>query len=162
MFVGFLSSAGSTTLMYKTAQARANARQQNKIALQKLVHAGYVVSKHRDGVPTFFITEEGKQALHHAYERGNALAQQQKWDGEWRMLSYDFPNDARSLRNSLRYILERAGFLQVQKSVWVFPYDNNELLALLKREPKVQECVIAITGKSAELDRAYKKHFRLA
>ncbi|MDI6591840.1 MAG: hypothetical protein QME61_02825, partial [Patescibacteria group bacterium] len=56
-----------------------------------------------------------------------------KWDGKWRMIIFDIPEMSRRDRDFLRRELKWIGFVELQKSVWVFPYDmEKEIMALLK------------------------------
>lgn len=42
----------------------------------------------------------------------------EKWDGRWRIVSWDIPERRKEARNLLRYKLKYLGFVQFQKSVW--------------------------------------------
>lgn len=56
-----------------------------------------------------------------------------KWDGKWRGIIFDIPEINRRDRRFLRNELKLIGFVEAQKSIWVFPYDiEKELKALLK------------------------------
>ena len=56
-----------------------------------------------------------------------------KWDGKWRGIIFDIPELNRKNRNFLRKELRWIGFKELQKSVWIFPYDiEKELKILLK------------------------------
>jgi len=56
-----------------------------------------------------------------------------KWDGKWRIIIFDIPEMSRRDRDFLRRELKWIGFIELQKSVWIFPYDmEKELVALLK------------------------------
>jgi len=56
-----------------------------------------------------------------------------KWDGKWRIIIFDIPELNRRERAFLRNELKRIGFLELQKSIWIFPYNiEKELLLLLK------------------------------
>lgn len=44
------------------------------------------------------------------------------WDGKWRVVMYDIPENHRGSRNTLRRWLRRFGFGQWQMSVWVSPH----------------------------------------
>jgi len=59
--------------------------------------------------------------------------QDKKWDGKWRVIIFDIPEMSRRDRDFLRRELKWIGFIELQKSVWIFPYDmERELMALLK------------------------------
>ncbi|MDO8521078.1 MAG: CRISPR-associated endonuclease Cas2 [bacterium] len=162
LFVGFLSSAMSTRLMYKNARERARERYANKLALERLEKCGYARSKKRGSETTYFVTNEGKLALRGIYTHTtSAIRSPEKWDGMWRVIAYDFPEGERSARNSLRYVLSKAGFLQVQKSVWVFPYDSSLFIQLLKKDNLVRAHTIFMKAKSISLEMRCKKHFHI-
>ena len=46
-----------------------------------------------------------------------------KWNGKWYLLIFDIPEKKRRYRENLIKILKWVGFYQLQKSVWVFPFD---------------------------------------
>lgn len=59
--------------------------------------------------------------------------QDKKWDGKWRLIIFDIPEMTRRHRDFLRRELKWIGFRELQKSVWIFPYDmEKEIMALLK------------------------------
>lgn len=45
-----------------------------------------------------------------------------RWDGKWRMVIWDIPEDASALRDKLRRLLKTLGFKKLQASVFVSPY----------------------------------------
>jgi phenylacetic acid degradation operon negative regulatory protein len=45
------------------------------------------------------------------------------WDKKWRMVIFDIPEVTRRDRDFLRSQLQWLGFLELQKSVWIFPYE---------------------------------------
>jgi DNA-binding transcriptional regulator PaaX len=54
------------------------------------------------------------------------------WDGKWRILIFDIPEQTRIKREALRGKLKELGFVLLQKSVWVHAYPCRDELALLK------------------------------
>ncbi len=46
-----------------------------------------------------------------------------KWDKKWRLVIFDILEDKRQARDLLRRKLKQFGFKELQKSVWIFPYD---------------------------------------
>jgi len=162
LFWGFLTSAGSTRLMYKNAYARARERYENRLALERLEKCKYVRREEKDGRPIFFVTKEGKRALELSYtQTAQAKQRPERWDGLWRIISYDFPENERSWRNSLRYVLEKSGFLQIQKSVWIFPHDAPLLNELLAKDAVINAHTLYMKVANISTDEGYKKHFKL-
>lgn len=42
-----------------------------------------------------------------------------EWDGKWRIVIFDIPEERRIIRNLFRRNLKKWGFKQLQKSVWI-------------------------------------------
>jgi DNA-binding transcriptional regulator PaaX len=56
------------------------------------------------------------------------LKPKKKWDGRWRVVLFDVPEESKRTRDALRHTLKRLGFKEFQKSVFVFPFDcENEI-----------------------------------
>ncbi len=47
----------------------------------------------------------------------------QKWDRLWRFIIFDIPNSYNRERRYFRLKLKSMGFYQLQKSVWIYPYN---------------------------------------
>ncbi|KKT78467.1 hypothetical protein A2W48_00545 [Candidatus Giovannonibacteria bacterium RIFCSPHIGHO2_12_44_12] len=68
------------------------------------------------------LTSKGK-ARWLSYKLKNLkLKQSKKWDGKWRMVLFDIPEAKKKIRDALRRKLKEIGFLEFQKSVFVYPY----------------------------------------
>jgi len=79
----------------------------------------------------FYLTSKGRVELIKTVIENKK--EKLKWDGKWRGIIFDIPELNRKDRTFLRNELKWIGFKELQKSVWVFPYDiENELRTLLK------------------------------
>src|SRR3989344_1021605 len=90
------------------------------------------------------ITRLGKGYLKELEGKRYVFNRPKKWDGKFRMLSFDIKETRRKTRDQLRFALKQIGFYQLQKSVWVFPYDCEELVTLLKADFKIGKDVLYI------------------
>jgi len=74
------------------------------------------------------LTKEGKKkALQYRLE-DLSIPKPRLWDRKWRLVIFDIPESKRRARDALREALNRLGFLQLQKSVWVHPFPcENEI-----------------------------------
>lgn len=45
------------------------------------------------------------------------------WDQKWRIVIFDIPNDKKTVRDIFRNKLKRIGFIQLQESVFIFPFE---------------------------------------
>ncbi len=62
------------------------------------------------------------------------LRKVQVWDGKWRMVIFDIPEEANEKRDKLRRLLKSGGFFKLQASVYVNPYPlNREAIHYLKK-----------------------------
>ena len=75
-----------------------------------------------DGSHTLLLTEKGKlKAL--TYRFHQMKIKKDFWDGKWRIVSFDIPEKKKRARQSLREKLKDLGFCELQKSVFIFPYE---------------------------------------
>ena len=88
--------------------------------------------KNNDGSITVKLTEKGElKALNIQLE--NLKNKKDKWDGKWRMVAFDIPEKYKKGRDAFRQKLKGIGFRELQKSVFVFPYDcEKEMFFLIK------------------------------
>lgn len=48
--------------------------------------------------------------------------QNNKWDGRWRIVTFDIPVKKSNVRDRLRYKLKELGFGMLQQSIWISPH----------------------------------------
>ena len=65
-------------------------------------------------------TPQGSRRVDDGVKRVYAAANQ-SWDGNWRILTYSFPEEKRELRNEIRKELSWTGFGMIANSTWVSP-----------------------------------------
>jgi len=80
-----------------------------------------------DGSITITLTDRGRlRALTYNFDK--IKIDNVKWDGKWRLIVFDIPEKLKSGRNALRERIKKLGFYELQKSVWVYPYEcKNEI-----------------------------------
>lgn len=86
-----------------------------------------------------------------------------KWDGKWRLIIFDIPEMSRRDRDFLRRELKWIGFWELQKSVWIFPYDMEREMMTLLRLWKLEfkgDIRFAVVEKISS-DEELKKYFNL-
>jgi len=152
-----LHSARSTKRFYKLARERATERYRRKKAMERLEHMGYV----KRVAESLTITEDGRTALGAATMKTRDLLGSEKWDLKWRVAAFDIPEKFAVLRNRVRFILKRAGFIQLQHSVWVFPHECEELIQLIKHESKLTPYILYGVLERIENEERLKKLFKL-
>jgi phenylacetic acid degradation operon negative regulatory protein len=139
LFYGFLWSARSTRRMFKLARQHANQRYQRKLAIERLKENRFIEEKGKK----LSITQAGRSAIGTVIVRTAALLEKSDaWDGKWRIVIFDIPEKYHVLRDKIRAILKRAGFVQLQQSAWVFPYECHELVELLQQESDLSRHIL--------------------
>lgn len=68
------------------------------------------------------------------------------WDSKWRMVIFDIPEEKRSSRDIMREKLKQLGFIRIQKSVYLFPYEcTSEIQSLAERLTVKNNVLISIS-----------------
>lgn len=95
-----------------------------KEEIRKLYRSQLVEKRENpDGSITFVMTKKGKlQTLTYKFNQMKIDAPKH-WDGKWRIVIFDIPEKLRHGRDALREKLISLGFLELQKSVFVFPFE---------------------------------------
>ena len=141
---------------------RARLRYQYKTVLGRLAAQGYVVFEKRGDKSYARITDAGRKVLAFELEKAKLKStKKRRWNGRWRVVIFDVPERRRSTRDRLRDIMQELGFVRLQDSVWVFPYDCEDFIALLKSELKIGAAVLYMVVEHIENDKHLKAHFGL-
>lgn len=110
----------------------------------------------------FHLTSKGRIIIIKNIIRGSKRNKKTKWDGKWRGIIFDIPELNRKDRNFLRKELKWMGFKEVQKSIWLFPYDiERELKILIKswRQDFKGDIRFVLIETIEDID--LKRHFQL-
>lgn len=135
---------------------------QARTAAGRLAAKGYVRFVVRNGKKRLEITDSGKRAIA-LEEQKVALAAMygKRWDKRWRLVMFDIPQQRRHDRDRLRSEMQACGLLRLQDSVWIFPYDCEDLVVLLKADMRIGKDILYAIVESMENDDWIKKHFGL-
>jgi len=103
-------------------------------ALKNLVEGGYAEIHKTERQNYAKITPQGKTKLNSlTLENEDALVPQ-SWDGFWRIILLDLPEERKSERESLRYLLKKAGFVCLKNSAWISPFPFEHLFTNIKKD----------------------------
>lgn len=78
------------------------------------------------------LTNDGEILAGKYQINGLYIKPQKKWDGRWRVIIFDIPEEMRIKREALRGRLKELGFYYLQKSVWICPYPCWREIKLLR------------------------------
>lgn len=107
------------------------------------------------------ITEKGRRQLNILEARDFKLKKPKRWDKKWRIIIFDIGEKQRRSRDQLRITLNMIGFVKLQKSVWVYPYDCEDLIMLLKSDYGFGRNLIYMVVDEIENDKWLKEIFNL-
>lgn len=131
-------------------------------SLSRLLSSGLVVFVEKDGKKYLRLTEKGKLKLIHLEKFNFKFKKPRKWDKKWRIVIFDIPQKKRTQRDKLRFTLKQIGFIRLQHSVWVYPYDCEELITLLKLDFKIGKEILYIIADKIENDKILREYFELS
>jgi len=133
---------------------------QAKTALGRLAAKGLVTFIEEDGKRFARVTEKGELILQMETEKV-AMTKKRKWDRRWRVVIFDIPERRRSVRVRLRLFMEEYGFVRLQDSVWIYPYDCEDLITLTKANFRIGADVLYMIVERLEYDKHLREHFKL-
>lgn len=111
-------------------------------AIKRLELSDYIkITKDKQNKQNKKISLTKKGALEFIRYNINTQKEQAKWDSKWRMVIFDILENKRQIRDLLRNRLKWLGFKELQKSVWIFPYDVKKEI-----EQILEVCHIDIIG----------------
>lgn len=112
-------------LKYKIKQMRASAYYLKKRGLVEFI-------KEDNNNVVVRITNNGKKYLRTFDIDNMILNKPVVWDKKWRLVIFDVPEEQKIARNALRQKLKDLGFVKLQKSVWITPFQCSDEIRFLR------------------------------
>jgi DNA-binding transcriptional regulator PaaX len=143
--------------MFKKKKYYCKSRIEN--CLSGLIKNGFI-SKDKTG--HLSLTPKGElRLLRYQEELKLKKKKKKKWDGKWRIVIFDIWEKSRKKRDFLRRELADFGFIKLQNSVWITPYDCEDYVGLLKTDVGLGRGVIYIVADKVDNEVHLKKVFKL-
>jgi DNA-binding transcriptional regulator PaaX len=126
-------------------------------SIKQLASDGLVECFQSDCQPYFRLSEEGRKKLNYNALDDDTTLVSNNWDGNWRIIILDLPEERKSEREALRYLLKKAGFICMKNSVWLSMYPYENLFINIKKDLNFSsEMMIIVTNK---IDETTEKEF---
>lgn len=159
---GILTVAMTSTNALQLLKALSGSKRDRRIesinrSRQRLIQAGKL--KYENG--HLALTPKGETVLHRLEFEDFKLKKPKKWDKKWRILIFDIPEKRRMTRDKVRNTLRVIGFFRIQDSVWVYPYDCEDLITLLKADFKIGKDLLYLIVDTVENDSTLLDNFDL-
>ena len=143
---------------------RLNKYEKKKIydTFYRLKEQGYINFYEKNNQVFISLTKKGEKKAGWMQIDNLEIKKTQKWDGKWRVLLFDIAELRRLHREALRGKLINMGFVMLQKSAWIIPYDCIKEVGLVKSffglsDKEIRLLVVENIGP----DREYRKFFKL-
>lgn len=143
------------------SRSRHNIQYRMKRKIDILRESGFITFTNKGGKRFVTLTPQGKKEVEKYLLGDLSIKKPKKWDKKWRIVSFDVKNTRTPLRNLLRHHLRRLGFVQYQKSIWVHPYECEDVVIMLKSYFKFGKEVMYIVAEHIENDAGLKREFHL-
>lgn len=129
-----------------------------EVALERLERRHLVGARRKGGREEWYLTDEGEN-LARRLKIKLAFSKQKVWDGKWRLIIFDVPEDIRDRRDFLRRELSGFGLHQLQRSVWVTPHELPESFFEIMDELEIGEHLRLVTAEAIRGDHDLRSLF---
>ena len=121
-------------------------------SIKNLTSDGLVECFQSESQTYFRLSNEGKKRLNSNALVDDTAIVSNNWDGNWRIIILDLPEERKNEREALRYLLKKAGFICLKNSVWISMYPYEHLFINIKKDLNLtSEMMIIVTDKIDEL-----------
>src|SRR3989344_1355733 len=139
----------------------ANQRGRIKRSLYNLIRQDLLSFETRNGKKFLRLTLKGERKLALLALADYKIKKPKRWDGKFRIIIFDIKESNRTTRDIWRIYLQRFGFMRLQHSVWVYPYDCEDIILMLKTELKVGKDILYMIVDEIEYDKPILEYFKL-
>ena len=129
------------------------------LKMHDLKKGGYVSKKQKGNQSFFHLTPKGK--LHILKYLQLERLKFGKWDGQWRVVTFDLPETLKKWREYLRGELKGLGFYALQESVYIIPYPVTGELDEILKEWNLRKYVRYLTVSEIDREPELKQVFDL-
>ncbi|MFA6586204.1 MAG: hypothetical protein WCS86_03545 [Candidatus Paceibacterota bacterium] len=120
-------------------------------SVKNLVESGCIEMIKSDNKNYIKLTKKGKNKLNSIRLEGEEALVPNTWDGLWRIIIIDIPEERKSEREALRYLLKKANFTCIKNTVWISPLPYEHLFTNIKKDLGLgTELMIIVTDKIDE------------
>lgn len=133
-----------------------SSKQATERSLKSLARNGFIILSGEE----IILTNEGKKILEYL-EIDEITLGDKKWLGVWHSVAYDIPEEKKSERNIFRNKIKNLGFLYLQASLWVCPYECKEEIGMIADRLTLSENIIYLTTSKVPRESLYKNKYGL-
>ena len=130
-------------------------------AIKGLSEAGLVESISSGQNDFARLTKSGRVKANSFKLKAESSVLDLRWDGKWRIVLLDLPESRKAERESLRYLLKKAGFVCLKNSAWISPYPFEYLFTNIKTDLGLTSELMILTTETLdpETEKFFFKNF---
>ncbi len=133
-----------------------------KDVFYNLKKQGYLEFKYKGNQLYVYLTEKGKEKAGWLQIDSLKISRPKKWDRQWRIVIFDISQLKKTYREAFRGKLKELGFLPLQKSVWIYPFDCRAEIEVLRKFFGLSEKEVRlIVARNIGDDKALLQQFGL-
>lgn len=83
----------------------------------------------------------------------------ERWDKKWRVIIFDVPEKMRNERDIFRRAIKNTGFIQIQKSVHVYPFECAQEISELSEKLGISEYVVIMISEIFQGEQSIIEEF---
>ena len=149
-----------STLKYKESREIEKSQFWGKIAY--LRQQGYIDSFVKDKEKYYELTPKGRSRAEKLKLVTLTIIRPKKWDHKWRVIIFDVPRKLNVMRDGLRNSLKKIGFVKIQDSVYVHPFECATEVKFIAKSYRVSDHVLImiseiIQGEEGVIAKLIKK-----
>lgn len=132
-----------------------------KERLRRLEARGWIkISEVNNQIKIELIEGGIKKAYYYQLENLK-ITKSEKWDGLWRVVIFDIPEEKKVARDVLRNKLKQLGFNKLQKSVFVLPYPCKKEIDIIRKTYGIWPYVTYMLVQKIDSQDKLVDHFNL-
>lgn len=115
--------------------------------IKYLKRKGYIRTLVKGKKRYYELTKRGKKKITKLSLNNIRIKRPTKWDKKWRIVIFDVPEKMHRSRDIFRDRLKSLNFIQIQKSVYVFPFECTEEITALSRRLLIEKYVLIMISE---------------
>jgi DNA-binding MarR family transcriptional regulator len=119
------------------------------------------IIKDKNGRVKIKLTNKGRKRILEMSLDFVEIRKSKKWDGKWRIVIFDIPVKHNAAREALRNRIKQLGFKQLQKSVWIIPWECEDEILFIAEIFKVERYIEIIEADHILHDEESQKVFKI-
>ena len=117
--------------------------------------------ENKEGLIEVVLTKDGeKKALRFKLD-DIKIKKPKKWDKQWRIVIFDIPEKFKGAREALREKLKELGFVELQKSVFAYPFECEDEINFIVEVFQIRPFVRLVKAGSFTNEEQFKIKFNL-